>query len=182
VPTWTTTSGARVRLTGPRSCPPPRASSLPWSPTTASSSLAHLEFSGGKDYDPFTVDILTTTGRVPQIDPLPCPVQRAAEAEELSCFAWTEDEAATWTLASGDRPGVLWIIGAQDDDRFNRVESVGLRIESRGIVNPFFAEAGTPENRLPEDWFGYVYPLTGDLSVGPETSSRSDMGSDHPCS
>lgn len=132
---------------------------------------AHLEFAAGKSYDAFTVDILTTVGRVPQIDPLPCPIQKSALAEERSCFAWTEDSAATWTLASGDRPGVLWIIGAQDDDRFNRVESVGLRVESHGIVNPFFAAVGTPENRLPEDWFGSVYPLTGDLTVGPETQA-----------
>ncbi len=130
---------------------------------------AHLEFSGGKGYDPFSVDILTTAGRVPQIDPLPCPVQKAALAEELSCFAWDDDSAATWTLASGDRPGVLWIIGAQDDETFNRVESVGIRVESRGIVNPFVAAVGTPENRLPEDWFAYVHPLTGHLTVGPET-------------
>jgi hypothetical protein len=130
---------------------------------------ARLSFDGGKGYPPFTVDILTTVGRVHQIDPLPCPVQKSALAEELSCFAWDADSAVTWTLASGDRPGVLWIIGAQDDDRFNRVESVGLRIESKGIVNPLVADVGTPENGLPENWFGYVYPLTGDLSVGPET-------------
>jgi hypothetical protein len=129
---------------------------------------AHLEFPPGKGYDAFTVDILTTVGRVPQIDPLPCPVQKASQAAELSCFAWDDDTAATWTLASGDRPGVLWIIGAQEDDRFNRVESVGLRIESRGITKPFVAAVGTPENRLPQDWFGLVYPLTADLSVGPE--------------
>jgi hypothetical protein len=130
---------------------------------------ARMEFSAGKNYDAFTVDVLTTVGRVPQIDPLPCPVQKVAEAEERACFAWTSDSAATWRLASGDRPGVLWIIGTQDDDTFNRRESVGLRVESRGIVNPFFAAVGTPENRLPPDWFGLVHPITDDLSLGPET-------------
>ena len=130
---------------------------------------ARLEFSAGKGYDAFTVDILTTAGRVPQIDPLPCPVQRAAVAEERSCFAWDADSAATWTLASGERPGVLWIIGAQDDDTFNRVESVGLRIESRGITRHYFTDPEAGDNGLPPDWFGSVYPLTGDLTVGPET-------------
>ena len=58
---------------------------------------ARLQFSAGKGYDAFTVDVLTTVGRVPQIDPLPCPVQRAAQAAERSCFAWDADSAATWT-------------------------------------------------------------------------------------
>ena len=133
---------------------------------------AHLEFSGGKGYDPFSVDILTTAGRVPQIDPLPCPVQKAALAEELSCFAWDDDSAATWTLAGGDRPGVLWIIGAQDDDTFNRVESVGLRIESNGITRHYFTDPEAGDNGLPPDWFGLVAPLTSDLSVGPQRAVR----------
>lgn len=133
---------------------------------------ARLLFEGTRKYDPFTIDILTTTGRVSQIDPLPCPVQRAAQAARRSCFAWDRDTAATWTLAEGRRPGVLWIIGAQHDDEFNRVESVGLRIASAGIVAPFLTAAGDARNRLPRDLFGYLYPLTGDLSVGPETQLR----------
>ena len=130
---------------------------------------AHLEFDAGKGYGPFTVDILTTVGRVRQIDPLPCPVQRSAEAAERGCFAWDADSAATWTLAKGDEPGVLWIIGAQDDDKFNRIESVGLRVESRGIVAPWFTDPDVGDNGLPPDWFGLVAPMTSDLSIGPET-------------
>ena len=147
--------------------------SVRWSPLTdfgPDAVGARLEFSAGKDYEPFTVDILTTAGRVPQIDPLPCPVQRSAQAADRACFAWDGDSAATWTLASGDRPGVLWIIGAQEDDRFNRVESVGLRIESRGLVEPFFTEGDAPSNGLPRDYFGSVYTVIYDLSIGPETA------------
>jgi hypothetical protein len=130
---------------------------------------AHLEFDGTAKYDPFTVDVLTAVGRAAQIDPLPCPVQRAAQAAEISCFAWDEDTAATWTLADGDRPGVLWIVGAQDDDKFNRVESVAVRIESTGIVEPFFTDPGSDGlDRLPRDLFA-LSPMTSDLSIGPET-------------
>ena len=131
---------------------------------------ARLEFSAGKGYEPFTVDILTTTGRVPQIDPLPCPIQQSAAAAERACFAWDRDSAATWTLASDGRPGVLWIVGAHYDDRFNRVESVGLRIESKGLVEPFFTKGDAPRNGLPRDYFGSVYTVIYDLSIGPETA------------
>jgi hypothetical protein len=131
---------------------------------------AHLEFAGTARYDRFAIDVLTTVGRASQIDPLPCPVQRSAQAAESSCFAWDDDTAATWTLADGDQPGVLWIFGAQDDDKFNRVESVAVRIESTGIVQPFFTD---PDNgaldRLPRDLFA-LSPMTSDLRLGPETT------------
>lgn len=129
---------------------------------------AHMEFDGTPRYDPFTVDILTTTGRASQVDPVPCPVQRSSDAARLSCFAWDDDTAATWTLADGARPGVLWIVGAQDDDAFNRVESVALRIQSAGLLEPLFTEVGYRENRLPRDLLGTIYPMTGDLGIGPQ--------------
>ena len=130
---------------------------------------AHLEFAGTARYDPFTVDVLTAAGRASQIDPLPCPVQKAAQAAERACFAWDDDTAATWTLADGARPGVLWIIGAQEDDTFNRVESVAVRVESTGIVDHFFHDAGSDAlDRLPGDLFA-LSPMTSDLRLGPET-------------
>jgi hypothetical protein len=126
----------------------------------------HLEFPAGKGYDAFTLDVLTTVGRVPQIDPLPCRAQRSRTAARDACFAWDADSAATWTLASEGRPGRMWIIGAQDDDRFNRVESVGVLVTSTGIDVPAFASVEvTP--RIPDDVYG-LGPFTGDLSVGPE--------------
>jgi hypothetical protein len=132
---------------------------------------AHLEFEGTASYDPFSVDILTATGRARQIDPLPCRVQRSAQAAALSCFAWDADSAATWTLASADRPGVLWIIGAQQDESFNRVESVAIKVVSAGIVEPFFTEPGWAANRVPEELLS-LGPLTSDLQVGPQTRLR----------
>ena len=126
----------------------------------------HLEFPAGKGYDAFTVDLLTTVGRVPQIDPLPCRVQRSSTAARDSCFAWTADSVATWTLASGGRPGRMWIVGAQDDDRFNRVESVGALVTSTGLdVAPFASVEVFP--RIPDAVYA-LGPMTSDLSVGPE--------------
>jgi hypothetical protein len=126
----------------------------------------HLEFPAGKGYDAFSLDVLTTVGRVPQIDPLPCRVQRSRTAARDSCFAWDADSAATWTLASVGRPGRMWIIGAQDDDRFNRVESVGVLVTSTGIDVPPFASVQVAP-RIPDDVYG-LGPFTSDLSVGPE--------------
>ena len=126
----------------------------------------HLEFPAGKGYDAFSLDVLTTVGRVPQIDPLPCRVQRSGTAARDSCFAWDPDSAATWTLASEGRPGRMWIIGAQDDDRFNRVESVGVLVTSTGIDVPPFASVEVAP-RIPDDVY-QLGPFTGDLSVGPE--------------
>ena len=126
----------------------------------------HLEFPAGKGYDAFSLDVLTTVGRVPQIDPLPCRVQRSRTAARDSCFAWDADSAATWTLASEGRPGRMWIIGAQDDDRFNRVESVGVLVTSTGIDVPPFASVQVAP-RIPDDVYG-LGPFTSDLSVGPE--------------
>jgi hypothetical protein len=126
----------------------------------------HMEFPAGKGYDAFSLDVLTTVGRVPQIDPLPCRVQRSRTAARDSCFAWGADTAATWTLASDGRPGRMWIIGAQDDDRFNRVESVGVLVTSTGIDVPPFASVEVAP-RIPDDVYGLA-PFTSDLSVGPE--------------
>jgi hypothetical protein len=126
----------------------------------------HMEFPAGKGYDAFSLDVLTTAGRVPQIDPLPCRVQRSRTAARDSCFAWGADTAATWTLASEGRPGRMWIIGAQDDDRFNRVESVGVLVTSTGIDVPPFASVQVAP-RIPDDVYG-LGPFTSDLSVGPE--------------
>jgi hypothetical protein len=126
----------------------------------------HLEFPGGKGYAPFSVDVLTTVGRVPQIDPLPCRVQRSSTAARDSCFAWTADSVATWTLAAAGRPGRMWVIGAQDDDTFNRVESVGALVTSTGIdVAPFDSAEVAP--RIPDTVYA-LGPFTSDLSVGPE--------------
>lgn len=127
---------------------------------------ARLTFAGTRRYDAFTLDILTTVGRVPQIDPLPCPVQDSGSAARSGCFAWEANTSATWTLAEGNRPGVLWIIGAQDDDKTNRVESVGVRIVSSGIDQPFFSFPGTAM-RIPETLLA-LGPMTGDLRLGPE--------------
>jgi hypothetical protein len=69
-------------------------------------------------------------------------VQRSALAAESSRFTWDADTAATWTLASGGRPGVLWVIGAQDDDTFNRLPPEILALS----------------------------PMTSDLRIGPETA------------
>ena len=129
---------------------------------------AHLEFAGTRKYDPFSVDILTTEGRVKDIDPLPCPVQKAGRVAEDKCFAWDRDSAMTWTLADGDQPGTMWIVGAQDDDKFNRVESVGIRIVSTGLTQDWFLNDPWTA-RFPVDLMGNVYGLTADLSVGPET-------------
>ena len=129
---------------------------------------AHLEFAGTRRYDPFTVDLLTTVGRVRAIDPLPCRVQRSSTAGRDNCFAWDADTAMTWTLAEDGRPGTMWIVGAQDDDTFNRVESVGIRIASTGITQDFFVNAPWTA-RLPVDLLGSTYSLTADLSVGPAT-------------
>ena len=126
----------------------------------------HMEFPAGKRHAAFTVDVLTTVGRVPQIDPLPCAIQKVATATREACFAWGEDSAATWTLASEERPGVLWIIGAQDDDSFNRVESVGIRVVSAGIDRPFFVGSGP--TRVPPSILADLEGFTGDLGVGPE--------------
>jgi hypothetical protein len=126
----------------------------------------HMEFASGRKYDAFSVDVITTVGRVPQIDPLPCAIQKVATAVKEACFAWGEDSAATWTLASEGRPGVLWIIGAQDDDKFNRVESVGIRVVSTGIDRPFFVGSGP--TRVPESILADLEGFTGDLGVGPE--------------
>jgi hypothetical protein len=126
----------------------------------------HMEFPAGRKYEAFSVDVITTVGRVPQIDPLPCAIQKVATAVEEACFAWGADSAATWTLASEGRPGVLWIIGAQDDDTFNRVESVGIRVVSTGIDRPFFVGSGP--RRVPEYILADLEGFTGDLGVGPE--------------
>ena len=131
---------------------------------------AHLEFPGAKRYDPFTLDILTTVGRAEQISPLPCKVQRSRTAVRDKCFAWDADSAITWTLAEDGRPGVMWIYGAQDDDTFNRVESVAIRIESAGLTQDFFDSSSRRWTaRFPYNLMGDVAPLTGDLSIGPET-------------
>jgi hypothetical protein len=126
----------------------------------------HMAFPAGKRYDAFTLDVLTTVGRVRQIDPLPCKVQRSRTAARDACFAWDDDTAATWTLASGDEPGRMWIIGAQDDDKFNRVESVGVLVTSTGIDVPPFASVEVAP-RIPDLVYG-LGPFTSDLSVGPE--------------
>lgn len=127
---------------------------------------AHLEFAAAKRYDAFALDILTTVGRVRQIDPLPCPVQRAGAAARARCFAWDADTVALWTLADGTRPGVLWMIGAQDDDKTNRVETVGVKVVSRAIDRPFFTDPGT-RMRIPENLLA-LGPMTGDLTLGPD--------------
>jgi hypothetical protein len=133
-----------------------------------------MEFPGGKKYDPFTVDLLTTVGRAPQISPLPCKVQRSSTAPEDDCFAWDADSAITWTLARDGRPGVLWIVGAQDDDKFNRVESVAIRIVSTGMTQDFFDDPSLPWTaRFPIDLMGDIASLTADLSIGPETRLTS---------
>ncbi len=128
---------------------------------------AHLEYPASRRRAAFTIDVLTTVGRVPQLDPLPCRVQDSAGAAANACFAWSRDSVATWTLTSGDRPGALWIIGVQQDDAFNRVESVGIRVTSAAIDRPFFIEPPVPEG-LPPMLLGDLEPLTGDLLVGPE--------------
>ncbi len=129
---------------------------------------AHLEFAGTKKYDPFSVDVLTTVGRVKDIDPLPCAVQKSGRVVQDKCFAWDADSAMTWTLADGDVPGTMWIVGAQDDDKFNRVESVGIRIESTGLTQDWFVNEPWTA-RFPVDLMGNVYSMTADLSIGPET-------------
>ena len=128
---------------------------------------AHLEYPASRRRAAFTIDVLTTAGRVPQLDPLPCRVRDSAGAVANACFAWSRDSVATWTLTSGDRPGTLWIIGVQQDDAFNRVESVGIRVTSAAIDRPFFLEPPVPEG-LPPMLLGDLEPLTGDLLMGPE--------------
>ncbi len=125
-----------------------------------------MVFPAGRTYDAFALDVLTTVGRVPQIKPLPCRVQRSGTAARDSCFAWTSDSAATWTLASEGRPGRMWIIGAQDDDTFNRVESVGVLVTSTGIDVPPFASVEVAP-RIPDTVYA-LEPFTSDLTVGPE--------------
>jgi hypothetical protein len=112
--------------------------------------------------------VLTTVGRVRQIDPLPCPVQRQRTTRD-GCFAWTEDSATTWTSATSDEPGRQWVIGAQDDDTFNRVESVGTLITSDAIdSNPFDDSTDPGEPRLPETLMADLEGMTADLRIGPE--------------
>jgi hypothetical protein len=60
----------------------------------------------------------------------------------------------------------MWIIGAQDDDKFNRVESVGVLVTSTGIDVPPFASVEVAP-RIPDLVYG-LGPFTSDLSVGPE--------------
>ncbi len=128
----------------------------------------HLEYPGTRRYDAFTVDILTAVGRAQQIDPLPCPVQRSRTAARDSCFSLDADTAITWTLATDDRPGTLWIIGAQDDDKFNRVESVAIRIVTPALVDPLYTDSEA-DPRLPPHLLEAA-PITSDLSLGPETT------------
>ena len=132
---------------------------------------ARLEYPATRGHAAFTVDVLTTAGRVPQLDPLPCPVQDGGPPGD-DCFAWSRDSVATWTLATADRPGELWIVGAQDDDNFNRVESVGIRVVSDAIDQPFFGDPSVPDG-LPPMLLADLAPLTADLLVGPE-QQRTD--------
>jgi hypothetical protein len=132
----------------------------------------HMVFPARRGEAAYTLDVLTTVGRVGQIDPLPCPVQRVRTSYD-GCFAWDPDTASTWTLAGDGEPGRQWIIGAQDDDVFNRVESVGVLITSAAIDhNPFdeFTDPGGPP--LPEMLMADLSGFTGDLSVGPERRRR----------
>jgi hypothetical protein len=133
---------------------------------------AHLRFAGTNRYAPFTIDILTAVGRARQISPLPCPVQRSADAAATRCFSWDDDTVATWTLAREGRPGVLWIIGAHDDEEFNRVESVALKVVSTGIVAPFFTDPAADANRIPRDLLASLGPFPSDLSIGPQTRTN----------
>ncbi len=126
-----------------------------------------MGFPAGKGYPAFTLDVLTAVGRAPRIDPLPCPVQRSATAARDACFAWDDDTAATWTLATEDEPGRMWIIGAQDDDMFNRVETVAVLVTSPGLDAAPFTPGG-PDPRLPVSLLGDLAPFTGDPGVGPE--------------
>ncbi len=128
---------------------------------------AHLVFPATKRHDAFTLDVLTTVGRVEQIDPLPCPVQEAAAAPRESCFAWDENTAATWTLANGEEPGRVWIIGAQDDDKFNRIETVAVLVTSHALDQKPFSDS-FHRVRLPGSLIGDLSNYTADLSVGPE--------------
>lgn len=127
----------------------------------------HLEFPAGTGYDAFTLDVLTAVGRAERIDPLPCRVQRAATAPRDACFAWDPDSAATWQLARGGKPGRMWIVGAQDDDTFNRVESVAVLVTSSALDRAPIGPTEVPL-RLPETLIGDLAPFTSDLSVGPE--------------
>ena len=134
---------------------------------------AHLEYAPSRRYAAFDIDVLTTVGRVPQLDPLPCPVQEDGSPPGADCFAWSRDSVATWTLATADRPGTLWIVGAHQDEAFDRWESVGIRVTSDAIDRPFFAEPPVPQG-LPPMLLGDLEPLTGDLSVGPEQQRTPD--------
>ena len=128
----------------------------------------HLEFPARRGNAAYTLDVLTTVGRVRQIDPLPCAVQRQRTSRE-GCFAWDADTATTWTIATPTTTGRQWIIGAQYDDRFNRVESVGVLISSDAIDhNPFDPHADPGGLPLPEMLMGDLAGMTSDLSVGPE--------------
>lgn len=127
----------------------------------------HLGFPGTKKHDPFTLDVLTAVGRARQIDPLPCPVQRAGSAPRDACFAWDDNTAATWDLARDGEPGRMWIFGAQDDETFNRVETVAVLITSDALDRAPISSRYVAM-RLPEMLIGDLAPFTSDLSVGPE--------------
>ncbi|WP_148044986.1 hypothetical protein [Nocardioides marmorisolisilvae] len=117
---------------------------------------AHLSYPGTDAYEPFTVDVLTTVGTVPQLDPPPCAVQSQATARH-GCFGLDEHTYVTWTLAEGDRPGVLWIISSQENEDFNRVESSGIRFQSTGLTQNFYTDA-TWTARFPlQVWSNVLY-------------------------
>ncbi len=134
----------------------------------------HLEFPGRRRFDPFNVDLVTVPGRAPQLDDPPCPVQRSGQAARLKCFAWDEDTFITWQLATPDTPGSFTVIGSQEDDTFNRTESVAIRVVSTGITQDYFVNHPRWTARIPVDVMGDLYVLTGDLSIGPERRSAVD--------
>ncbi len=135
---------------------------------------AHLEVPATRRWAPASVDILTVAGRAPLVDPMPCTdLNRRVRLDDGSmCFAWTEDQVARWTLATADRPGVLWLLGYHDNETYNRVETVAIKITTPDLDFDLFDPRAS---EMPEWWLA-LGPLTGAMNVGP----NSEHPGDHP--
>jgi predicted small secreted protein len=132
---------------------------------------AHLVFPARGRFAAYDVDVLTVAGRAPMLDPPPCKAsEELVEDPTITCYGYSDDSGYTWTLAKGGKPGVIWYYAAQDDDTFNRVESVGVRISSKAIdASPLMSETHYP---LPDGIYA-AGDFTGDLRVGPETRTAN---------
>ncbi|MFT4008806.1 MAG: hypothetical protein QM655_02065 [Nocardioidaceae bacterium] len=137
---------------------------------------AHLKVPAKGRWSPATVDILTVAGKAPIVDPMPCTkLNRQVRLDDGSmCFAWSKDNVIRWAKATAHRPGVIWILGYHDNETYNRVDTVAIKISTPDLTFDLFGPSDSTRE-VPNWWWN-----VGELATAMNISPNSEDPSDHP--